>query len=101
MIGTPRSANIDSINYCTLAHLSNVYFNKLCDICPELITSIKERALSTYADDWIQFKSMLLQQVDYFQGINDNPNCKHFLKEIQFHMEETIYQPGTEIIQVG
>lgn len=66
LFGTTRSSNIDSLNYCTLAHLSSQYLQKLANICPELYESLKERALETYCDDWIEFKTVLLQQIDYF-----------------------------------
>ena len=51
IFGSLRSANIDSLNYCTLANLNNVYFNKLCALCLEIKASIKNRALETYYDD--------------------------------------------------
>lgn len=48
---------------------------------------------------------VLLKQVDYFQvdgseGI-DRRRIDRFYREIQFYLEESIYQPGAEIIQVG
>ena len=38
IFGSTRTANIDSINYCTLAHISNDYLKKLCNISPEVLT---------------------------------------------------------------
>lgn len=101
MLESARSSNIDSINYCTMAHLSSEYFKRLCNVSPEMYTCIKERALQVYDDDWIKFKMVLLKQVDYFRLGPMKPNSDRFYAEIQYYMEESVFQPGTEIIQVG
>lgn len=41
IFGSDRTASIESINYCTLAHLSIEHFKELCRVCPEVYTSIK------------------------------------------------------------
>lgn len=43
---------------------------------------------------------MLLKQIDYFQD-SPEPYSDNFYKEIQFHMEEHIYQAGSEILASG
>ena len=91
IFGSARSSNVDSINYCTLAHLHKEHFKKMWNICPEMYTNLKENALQNYNDDWMQFKTVLLQQVDYFKDKNDNENYPYFFKEIQFYMEESIF----------
>ena len=66
IFGSLRSSNVESINYCTLANLRREYFDKMLLLSPEIHNSIKERALKHYNDEWIYFKCILLQQVDYF-----------------------------------
>ena len=61
IFGSSRSANIESINYCTLAHLSVENFNKLCHFCPDVYLDMKQKALTSYNDEWIQFKITLLK----------------------------------------
>ena len=56
-----RSATIESINYCTLAQLHTEHLRHMFDISPELHASMKERALSLYYDEWIEFKCYLLR----------------------------------------
>lgn len=53
IFGSLRTANIESFNYCTLAYLRIEHFKKLCSICPEVYTWIKQHALRNYSDQWI------------------------------------------------
>lgn len=66
-----------------------------------MLADIKERAFERYDDEWVEFKCILLQQIDYFRGGDQDLDVNSFLREIQFYMEEQIYQPGTEIYRVG
>ena len=82
IFGSLRSSNVESINYCTLANLSSEYFNKMLRFSPEIQTSIKKRALNLYNDEWIQFKCILLEQIDYFYNISNQINKQQFYREI-------------------
>lgn len=82
IFGAVRSANVESINYCTLAHLSSEYFHKMCNLSPEIFNSLKKRALEDYDDDWIRFKCTLLDQIHYFQNVVAEDEQMNFYKEI-------------------
>ena len=66
IFGSVRSSNVDSLNYCTIANIDGECLRKLCNMSPEIYTNMKSRALKVYNDDWIQFKIVLLKQIDYF-----------------------------------
>ena len=53
IFGSNRTATIETHNYCTLAYLGIEHFKKFCSLCPELYSSMKQRALSYYCDQWI------------------------------------------------
>ena len=56
---------------------------------------MKRKALE-YKDPWKEFKLMVLQQVDYFVDVINDPD---FLNEVQFYLEEEYYDANTEIVQ--
>ena len=67
------------------------YFNKMCLLCPEMFVAIKKNILQKYNDDWINFKTVLLNQIDYFHKITENYETRYFCKEIQFYMDELVF----------
>lgn len=51
-----------------------------------------------YSDEWIEFKIKLLKQVYYF---NHSSLGLRFFKEVQYFMQEKIYQKDSIIIEAG
>lgn len=60
IFGSVRTANVESINYGTLAHLNKDYLIKMCRQCPQMLTDLKDQAFENYDDNWIQFKCVIL-----------------------------------------
>lgn len=101
IFGSSRTAEVQSVTHCTLAYLSYQHFKNILDYNPDLMYNLRDRALD-YVDDWIDFKVFLLKQIDYFNDvIIPGPMDDIFYKQVQFHMEESIYQKGSEIIASG
>lgn len=59
IFGSKRTANVQSVSYCTLAKLNSEHFDKLWQYSPDIFMSIKEQILA-YDDPWIKFKEVLL-----------------------------------------
>lgn len=65
---------------------------------PEIMDSIKENALLSYTDEWIEFKIKLLQGVHYF----NHPSLgRRFFSEVQYFMHEKTYNKDTYIYEAG
>lgn len=71
-------------------------FHKVWSRNPELLESFKEKA-HTYKDEWIDFKIILLKQIDYFWRKDGQPFPDSFFKQIHFFMEEKTFHNGAEI----
>ena len=72
----PRTATVRSTNYCTMASLTQKIFHNLTNMFPNIKMNMKKNCLK-YQDDWKTFKTMLLRQVDYFEGQDSE-----FLQEV-------------------
>ena len=86
IFGVNRTADIQSITHCNLAHLSYQNFQKIQEYSPDLLYSLRDKALE-YCDEWTNFKVVLLKQVDYLLN-GKEPYPENFYKQIQFYMEE-------------
>lgn len=100
----PRTATVQSMDYSIFAHLDQEQFHELWNYSPDCYDAIRKEILK-YDDEWIQFKIKLLQQVDYFQKFikteTYTPANPSFFHEIQFFMQEKIYQRGNFILEAG
>lgn len=81
MYNCKRTANVQSLSYCTLARLTDEHFDKLWQLCPEVYISIKNKTLE-YDDEWSKFKELLLKQVDFFRHHLTTDHNPNFHKEI-------------------
>lgn len=100
LFGNNRSAEVVSISYCTLASLSAQNFQQVWKSSPKIVSSFRENCLA-YSDEWIEFKVVLLKQVDYFQDLGWMDDEENFYKNIQFYMKEVNFQAGQEIASIG
>ena len=64
---------------------------------PDAYDNLKASALKKYKDSWILFKIQCLRHIDYFNEIMDYER----LLEIQFFMQEKVYQKGNYIVDIG
>ena len=74
-----RTATVKSTNYCTMASVDKIIFYDLCNSFSDIFIKMKQKAVSTYHDPWKRFKIRLLNQIEYFKGIQ---NPQEFFDEI-------------------
>ena len=86
---TRRTASVKCLNYCTFGQLKCEDFNSLS---PDLKNSLK-RETTKYKDSVKRLKMKLLKQIEYFD-IVETENNEMFFEELQYFMEEEIYEYG-------
>lgn len=90
-----RTANVTSMDYCTLSHLSKSALDEAHDQFPEIYQSLREK-IKTYNDFDMKFKLQMVRNIPYFRNIDS-----HILYEIMYMLKPKLYEAGSLIVAAG
>jgi CRP-like cAMP-binding protein len=91
----PRTATVQSRNYCTCASLSIEDFKEICKQFPEFLTKLRQKRCN-YKDRWKTFMFKIINTVYYFKNLSQES-----LEEIFYSLETDYYEKDTVLVEAG